>query len=49
MFKDKALIMYGFNYPKIVEMLPNEFPEVKADERRAGSVFLLEDGSNTST
>lgn len=45
MFKDKALIMYGLNYPKIVEMLPNEFPEVKADERRADSVFLLEDGS----
>ncbi|KZL88568.1 transcriptional regulator [Clostridium magnum] len=45
MFKDKALIMYGLDYPKIVEMLPNEFPEVKADERRADSVFLLEDGS----
>lgn len=45
MFKDKALIMYGLEYPKIVEMLPNEFPEVKVDERRAGSVFLLEDGS----
>lgn len=42
MFKDKALIMYGLDYPKIVEMLPNEFPEVKADERRADSVFLLE-------
>jgi hypothetical protein len=45
MFKDKALIMYGLDFPKIVEMLPNEFPEVKADERRADSVFLLEDGS----
>ncbi|WP_411682821.1 transcriptional regulator [Clostridium thailandense] len=45
MFKDKVLIMYGLDYPKIVEMLPNEFPEVKADERRADSVFLLEDGS----
>ncbi|ACQ51413.1 hypothetical protein [Clostridium botulinum] len=45
MFKDKALIMYGLDYPKIVEMLPNEFPEVKADERRADSIFLLEDGS----
>lgn len=45
MFKDKALIMYGLDYPKIVEMLPNEFPEVKADERRADSVFLLEDDS----
>lgn len=45
MFKDKALIMYGLDYPKIVEMLPNEFPEVKADERRADSVFLLEDNS----
>jgi len=45
MFKDKALAMYGLDYPKIVEMLPNEFSEVKADERRADSVFLLEDGS----
>lgn len=45
MFKDKALIMYGLDYPKIVEMLPNEFPQVKADERRADSIFLLEDGS----
>jgi len=45
MFKDKALIMYGLDYPKIVEMLPNEFPEVKANERRADSVFLLEDNS----
>lgn len=44
-FKDKALNMYGLNYPKIVEMLPNEFPQVKADERRADSIFLLADGS----
>jgi hypothetical protein len=27
MFKDKALVMYGLDYPKIVEMLTNEFPQ----------------------
>lgn len=44
-YKDKALSVYGLNYPKIVEMIPSDLPEVKADEKRADSIFLLEDGS----
>ncbi|MNN08247.1 hypothetical protein D3C76_909630 [compost metagenome] len=44
-YKDKALNVYGLNYPKIVEMIPSDLPEVKADEKRADSIFLLEDGS----
>jgi len=44
-YKDQALDVYGLEYPKIKEMLPNEFPQVKADEKRADSIFLLADGS----
>lgn len=44
-YKDKALSVYGLNYPKIIEMIPSDLPEVKADEKRADSIFLLEDGS----
>lgn len=44
-YKEKALSVYGLNYPKIIDMLPTDLPEVKADEKRADSIFLLEDGS----
>ncbi|MCH4200658.1 MAG: transcriptional regulator [Clostridium tyrobutyricum] len=44
-YKDKAFNVYGLHYPKIKEMLPNEFPQVTADEKRADTVFLLEDDS----
>ena len=45
MFKDQVLDMYGLKFPKIISMLPNEFPAVKVDEKRADNVFLLEDGT----
>lgn len=44
-YKDQALDVYGLEFPKIKDMLPNEFPQVKADEKRADSIFLLADGS----
>lgn len=44
-YKDQALTSYGLDFPKIVRMLPNEFPQVKVDEKKADSVFLLEDDS----
>ncbi|WP_018663910.1 hypothetical protein [Heyndrickxia acidiproducens] len=31
--------------PKIQQLLPNDFPEVTADEKRSDIAFLLEDGS----
>lgn len=45
LYKNQALSVYGFDFPVIKEMIPNEFPEVKADAKRADSIFMLEDGS----
>jgi hypothetical protein len=45
MYKDKTLDFLGLNLPKIKEMLPNSFPAVKTDERRADNIFKLEDDS----
>lgn len=48
MYRDTALDMYGLeelNLPKIKTILPNNFPEIKVDEKRSDTVFLLEDES----
>lgn len=48
MYRDIALDMYGLEklkLPRIKDILPNNFPEIKADEKRSDTVFLLEDGS----
>ena len=43
-FKDKSLAVYGLSLPKIVQALPTNLPEVKANELRIDNLFLLEDG-----
>ena len=46
LYKDKALDVFGIeNIPKIKQLLPNEFPQVRADEKRSDTLFLMEDGS----
>lgn len=45
-YKDATLEVFGFgNFPRIKQLLPNEFPEVTADEKRSDTVFQLEDDS----
>ncbi len=45
LYKNQVLKIYQLDYPKIKEVLPNNFPQIKVDERRADNVFLLEDES----
>lgn len=46
LYENVTLDVFGLDdIPKIKELLPNEFPEVTADEKRADTVFQLEDGS----
>lgn len=46
LYQNQALDVYGLHgLPRIKALLPNEFPSVRADERRADTVFLLEDDS----
>lgn len=45
-YENVALDFYGLEgMPKIKELLPSEFPQVRADEKRSDTLFLLEDGS----
>jgi len=44
-FTGKSLNVYGFNLPKIKEVLPTNLPAIQADELRLDNLFLLEDGS----
>jgi hypothetical protein len=44
-FNSELLEKIGVKLPNIVEMLPNTFPIVSVDEKRADTVFKLEDGS----
>ncbi|MBR2187489.1 MAG: hypothetical protein IJ857_09140 [Lachnospiraceae bacterium] len=43
-FRDVSLNVYGVDLPKIVEVLPTDFPEISASELRIDDLFLLEDG-----
>ena len=46
LYKDEALDVFGIeNIPKIKQLLPNEFPQVRADEKRSDTLFLMEDDS----
>ncbi|WP_027407988.1 hypothetical protein [Anoxybacteroides tepidamans] len=46
LYQNQALDVYGLHgLPRIKALLPNEFPAVRADEKRADTVFLLEDDS----
>lgn len=46
LYENVTLDVFGLDdIPKIKELLPNEFPEVTADEKRSDIVFQLEDGS----
>jgi hypothetical protein len=46
LYKDEALDVFGItDSTKIKELLPNEFPKVRADERRSDTLFLMEDDS----
>lgn len=46
LYKDEALNVFGIGkIPKIKQLLPNEFPQVRADEKRSDTLFLLEDDS----
>ena len=46
LYQNQALDVYGLHgLPRIKAVLPTEFPSVRADERRADTVFLLEDDS----
>lgn len=46
LYQNQALDVYGLHgLPRIKALLPTEFPSVRADERRADTVFLLEDDS----
>lgn len=46
LYEDVTLDVFGLkDVPKIKELLPNEFPEVTADEKRSDTVFQLDDGS----
>ncbi|MFP3670760.1 transcriptional regulator, partial [Priestia sp. SIMBA_032] len=43
---DKGLEAYGLKgYPRIKELLLNEFSRVRADQRRSDTLFEMEDGS----
>lgn len=46
LYENQALEVYGLHdLPKIKQLLPNEYPMVRADEKRSDTLFLLEDGS----
>lgn len=46
LYKDDALKVYGIDdLPSIQGLLPSEFPQVRADEKRSDTLFLLEDDS----
>lgn len=46
LYEDVTLDVFGLKgFPKIKELLPNDFPEVTADGNRSDTVFQLEDGS----
>jgi hypothetical protein len=45
LYRNQVLTVYQLDYPKIVDVLPNNFPQMKVDERRADNIFLLEDES----
>ncbi|WP_051590922.1 hypothetical protein [Bacillus sp. UNC438CL73TsuS30] len=45
LYKDQVLSVYQLDYPRIKEVLPNNFPRMQVDERRADNVFSLEDES----
>ncbi|BBW97134.1 transcriptional regulator [Geobacillus icigianus] len=46
LYQNQALDVYGLHgLPRIKALLPNEFPSVRADDKRADTVFLLEDDS----
>ena len=45
-YRDKGLEAYGLKgFPKIKELLLNEFSRVRADQRRSDTLFEMEDGS----
>jgi len=44
-FTGKSLNVYGFNLPKVKEILPTNLPTIQADELRLDNLFLLEDNS----
>ena len=45
-YRDKGLEAYGLKgYPRIKELLLNEFSRVRADQRRSDTLFEMEDGS----
>ncbi|OPW98778.1 transcriptional regulator [Geobacillus sp. LEMMY01] len=46
LYQNQALDVYGLHgLPRIKALLPNEFPAVRADEKRSDTLFLLEDAS----
>jgi hypothetical protein len=46
LYQNQALDVYGLHgLPKIKTLLPNEYPAVRADEKRSDTLFLLEDDS----
>ncbi|MBB5323516.1 histone H3/H4 [Anoxybacillus tepidamans] len=46
LYENQALEVYGLHdLSKIKQLLPNEYPMVRADEKRSDTLFLLEDGS----
>ncbi len=44
-FTGKSLNVYGFNLPKVKEVLPTNLPAIQADELRLDNLFLLKDDS----
>ncbi len=45
-YRDKGLEAYGLKgFPRIKELLLNEFSRVRADQRRSDTLFEMEDGS----
>lgn len=45
-YKDKGLEAYGLkDFPRIKELMPNEFSRIRADQRRSDTLFEMEDGS----
>ncbi|WP_142348926.1 RpnC/YadD family protein [Bacillus toyonensis] len=45
-YKDKGLEAYGLKgFPRIKELMPNEFSRIRADQRRSDTLFEMEDGS----
>ncbi|AFU11608.1 putative transposase YhgA family protein [Bacillus thuringiensis MC28] len=45
-YKDKGLEAYGLKgFPRIKELMPNEFSRIRADQRLSDTLFEMEDGS----